>query len=324
MFSWVCPRCGRDNPPSLTECPRCKEQDAAQAAHAAQWQASQPVAVPQGPPVMVPQGPPAVAEQPAYAPPVYAPPAYTPAPEPPPQYAPPQQQQASPQPPPQPQYPQQQPPQYAQQQPPQYAPPPQQYSQPQYAHPPQYAPPQHAPQYGQPPKYTPPSATPAQPPTGRSFPTWLLTILFAFGILAAGAAFYYGYQRFVNKSGSAGFTGGEQPSSPTHSKASSPLQKYIEVVGIRLTTDAKKKPQAKFLVVNHASAEMNDLTVNVTLWASTSRSEEDSIGTFTFTVPNLSGYESKEMTAPFKTKLKIYELPDWQNATAEVQITSPQ
>jgi hypothetical protein len=29
------------------------------------------------------------------------------------------------------------------------------------------------------------------------------------------------------------------------------------------------------------------------------------------------------MTALLKTKLKPYEMPDWQNATAEVQITSP-
>ena len=33
---------------------------------------------------------------------------------------------------------------------------------------------------------------------------------------------------------------------------------------------------------------------------------------------------AKEMTEPLKTKLKPYELPDWQNATAEIQITSPQ
>jgi hypothetical protein len=30
------------------------------------------------------------------------------------------------------------------------------------------------------------------------------------------------------------------------------------------------------------------------------------------------------VVAPLATKLKPYELPDWQNASAEVQITSPQ
>jgi hypothetical protein len=33
--------------------------------------------------------------------------------------------------------------------------------------------------------------------------------------------------------------------------------------------------------------------------------------------------ESKELTAPLTTKLKIYELPDWQNVTTDVQITAP-
>ena len=105
-------------------------------------------------------------------------------------------------------------------------------------------------------------------------------------------------------------------------KPASPLQKYVEVVGLRLTQDAKKKPQAKFIVVNHGTAELNDLTANVTLWASTSRSEEDSVGTFTFKINSLGTNEAKEITTPLKTKLKMYELPDWQNLTAEVQLTS--
>jgi len=33
--------------------------------------------------------------------------------------------------------------------------------------------------------------------------------------------------------------------------------------------------------------------------------------------------ESKELTAPLNTKKKIYELPDWQNVTTDVQITAP-
>jgi hypothetical protein len=147
-------------------------------------------------------------------------------------------------------------------------------------------------------------------------------LLFAGVFLLVGFGIYYGYQRFSK--GGAGFSGGEPTAASTKPKATNPIQKYIEVVGIRLTTDAKKKPIAKFIVVNHASTEMVNLGANVTLWASTSRSEEDSVGSFTFNVPNIGPYESKEVSAPFKTKLKIYELPDWQNATAEVQITSPQ
>jgi len=45
-------------------------------------------------------------------------------------------------------------------------------------------------------------------------------------------------------------------------------------------------------------------------------------GTFTFTT-NLGPWESKDMSAPLNTKLKIYALPDWQNVNTDLQITSP-
>ena len=101
------------------------------------------------------------------------------------------------------------------------------------------------------------------------------------------------------------------------------LQKYVEVVGIRMITD-NKRPVAKFVVINHSGTEIDGLVANVTLWASTSRSEEDSVGSFNFRIDTIGPDESKELTEPLKTKLKMYELPDWQNATAEIQITAPQ
>ncbi len=144
-------------------------------------------------------------------------------------------------------------------------------------------------------------------------------IIFALAFLGLGSAIYYGWQRFSNKNTADGVA----PTPTARAKGTNPLQKYIEVVGIRLTQDARKKPLARFLVVNHGNAELPDLAGNVTLWASTARSEEDSVGTFTFKLPSLGANESREMTAPLTTKLKVYELPDWQNATADVQITSP-
>ena len=57
--------------------------------------------------------------------------------------------------------------------------------------------------------------------------------------------------------------------------------------------------------------------------SSTSRSEEDSIGSFNFKLPVLGPNSSKELTEPLKTKLKQYELPDWQNVNTELLITAP-
>jgi hypothetical protein len=281
MFSWICPRCGRENRPSDTECPNCKDLDAqAQAAAPPPFDARETVDIPppQRPPERPPAPPQAYTQAPAYAPPpVYA-------------------------------------------QPPQQAPPPYTHETPRYAPPPPPPPPRDPLRA---PLQHPESRRYAEAPPRRSgLPTWLLIILFAFAFIGLGAAVFYGYQRF-QKGGGAGFTGGETPANAPKPKGTSSLQKYIEVVGIRVTTDAKKKPEARFVVVNHAGTELNDLTASVTLWASTSRSEEDSVGTFTFKLPSISPNEAKEITTPLKTKLKIYEMPDWQNVTAEVQITSP-
>lgn len=146
-------------------------------------------------------------------------------------------------------------------------------------------------------------------------------VLFACAFLGIGAAVYFGIQHF-SRTNPAEKAGLENPANPSRAKVSNPLQKYVEVVGIRLVSD-KKKPAAKFIVVNHSNSEISDLSATVTLWASTSRSEEDSVASFTFRIPTIGPSQSKELTEPLKTKLKMYELPDWQDSNADVQITSP-
>jgi hypothetical protein len=80
MFTWICPQCGKEVPPSSSECPACAErrQQAAQA-------------------------PPPPQYQPAPPPPQQQPPYYPPQPQPQPQYQPPTPQQQAPYYPPQPQ-----------------------------------------------------------------------------------------------------------------------------------------------------------------------------------------------------------------------------
>lgn len=277
MFNWVCPRCGKDVPPSKTECPFC--------ANAPQAAPPQPV----GPP--------------------------------PPQYAPPQQYAAPPAAPWQP--PQAAPPPQAWQPPQQWAPP-----APPVAPPP---PPQQAawpPQAPPPPPlaYPPPPEHVAQapwPPQKHGPPAWLVGGGVAVGLLVVLGLAYYWLQPSAPKTVGADKALGEKAAAATvQEKVANPLQKYIEVVGIRLVTQ-DKKPVAKFVVVNHSSGELVGLEAQVTLWASTKRSEEDSVGAFAFKVGSIGPNSSQDVTAPLTTKLKPYELPDWQNLTAEVQITSP-
>jgi len=144
---------------------------------------------------------------------------------------------------------------------------------------------------------------------------------FAAALLLLGGGIYYFFLRAPAGS-SAEKAGLENPSNASHQKVSNPLQKYVEVVGVRMITE-DKKPVAKFVVVNHSATEIDGLAANVTLWASTSRSEEDSVGSFTFKLPEIGANDSVDLKAPLKTKKLMYELPDWQNTTAEIEITSP-
>ena len=117
----------------------------------------------------------------------------------------------------------------------------------------------------------------------------------------------------------------EKPVTATAGKGKThPLQKYIEIVGLRLTEENNKKAQARFVVVNHSGAEIADLAAHVTLSTRTAKSGDDPIGSFSFKIGSLGAYESKELNATVDTKLRVYELPDWQFLTQDIQITSPQ
>jgi hypothetical protein len=151
-------------------------------------------------------------------------------------------------------------------------------------------------------------------------PTWLLTVLFAFAFLGLGSGIYWlvGAARGTGAKPAAAV---ESPAAKPGAKTS-PYQKYIEISGVRFVEGAKKKPEVHFIVTNHSNADISGLGGNVTVWGRTRNSEEDAAGSFTFTT-DLKGFESKEVTAPLNTKLKIYELPDWQNVSTDVQITAP-
>jgi hypothetical protein len=153
-----------------------------------------------------------------------------------------------------------------------------------------------------------------------------MSIGFAVLFLAVGAAIFFGVKYFSG-SGEASASAPnavEKAGTPGGSSAqNNMLQKYVDVVGMRLIEDPKKKAEVRFVVVNHSGAEISDLAANVNLWARTAKSDEEAVGTFSFKMPSLGAYEAKEVSAPLNTKLKVYELPDWQNLVAEVQITSP-
>ena len=171
---------------------------------------------------------------------------------------------------------------------------------------------------------SPQAYTQARPRGGPNLPTWLLTVLFTFAFLGLVAGVYWavGYFRGGSSNAATPASNVESPAAKPGAKAS-PMQKYIEVSGIRFAEDAKKRLQVKFTLTNHSDADISGLAGNVTIWGRTQKSEEDAVGTFSFT-GDIGPQTSREFTAPLSTKLKVYELPDWQNVTTDLQITAPQ
>ncbi len=178
-----------------------------------------------------------------------------------------------------------------------------------------------APQAAPPPQYS-----YALPAPRQAIPAWLMTIVFAlaFGGLVGGVYFAIEKMRAPKDGSVAAAPEAKAPAAGAVAKGPHPLLKHIEIVGIRITEDAKKKTQVRFVIVNHSGAEITDLSGSVNLIARTAKAGEAPVGTLALKTPSLGPYESKEVTAALDTNLRAYELPDWQNVSVQVEITSPQ
>ena len=102
-----------------------------------------------------------------------------------------------------------------------------------------------------------------------------------------------------------------------------PLGKYLELSGYRLGEGGTGKLSVKFVVVNHSDADIGDLGLHVKLFTTADKPEDPAFVEFDAKVPSLGPKEVKDVDASASTKLKVYEIPDWQFIRAEVQITSP-
>jgi hypothetical protein len=102
-----------------------------------------------------------------------------------------------------------------------------------------------------------------------------------------------------------------------------PLAKYLELSGYRITETSPGKLSIKLAVVNHSEADIGDLTLKIRLVTTAAKPDDPPITEFEAKVPALGPQELKDVTATAATKLRIYELPDWQFIRAAVEITSP-
>jgi hypothetical protein len=102
-----------------------------------------------------------------------------------------------------------------------------------------------------------------------------------------------------------------------------PLTKYLEVVGFRLAEASPGKLKVTFGVVNHSQADMGDLALKIALTTTAAKPGDPPVTEFEAKVPGLGPQEMKDVTATAPTKLRIYELPDWQFLHATFEIISP-
>ena len=102
-----------------------------------------------------------------------------------------------------------------------------------------------------------------------------------------------------------------------------PAAKYIELVGFRVGEKGPGKLQIQFAVVNHSEADLGDLVLDVNLRTINDKAGDPPLCSFSTKVGAVGPEELKPVTALVPTKLRVYELPDWQFLKADFQITEP-
>jgi hypothetical protein len=116
------------------------------------------------------------------------------------------------------------------------------------------------------------------------------------------------------------------PAIPAHftaSNTSNPIAKYIELVGFRVSERSPGHLVVKFGVVNHSEADVGDVKMTVSLGTTAAKPGDPPLITFDAQVARLGPSELKDVSVEVPTKLRVYELPDWQFLKADLQINEP-
>jgi hypothetical protein len=107
------------------------------------------------------------------------------------------------------------------------------------------------------------------------------------------------------------------------STSKNPLAKYIELAGFRISESGAGKMKIRFAAINHSDADLGDLTVKIRLLTNVSKPGDEPITEFQAKIPSVGPEETKDVEASATTKLRLYELPDWQFLRYDFDIISP-
>lgn len=149
-------------------------------------------------------------------------------------------------------------------------------------------------------------------------PAWLAAVL-TLAVLGGGLFLLY---RYISSGRGGARTAGnaapfETPQAPV---SAHPFAKYLEVTGVRLLEGKDKKLMTRFVVVNHAPAELTGFRLRITLETSNAAPGDAVIAVVEASPGALPAYGVKDMEAPLVTPMRAYELPDWQFVRARVEI----
>jgi hypothetical protein len=168
----------------------------------------------------------------------------------------------------------------------------------------------------------------AIPPSKRGgTPGWVVSVFVMLLLLAAGLGTVFYLLPHTVADAKPSPTPAVAATGPVPTGGTSPLAKFVEVTGFRIVTsspdatkkDATKKSEVQYLIVNHSDADISDANVFVTLRSV--KPGQAPLCRFSFKVPSLGPFESKEMSSPIGNATRAISLPDWQEIRAEVQIS---
>lgn len=102
-----------------------------------------------------------------------------------------------------------------------------------------------------------------------------------------------------------------------------PYNKYLEICAFRVSEAKPGQLKVRFLVVNHSLADLGDLRLRIQLLTSKAAPEEPPLGELEAEVKALAPESFQEVAAVLPTRLKVYEIPDWQFLRAAFTVLSP-
>jgi hypothetical protein len=116
------------------------------------------------------------------------------------------------------------------------------------------------------------------------------------------------------------------PAVPAHftaSNTSNPVAKYLELVGLRIRERSPGHLVIQFGIVNHSEADIGDVKMTVNLSTTAAKPGDPPLISFPAVVSKLGPSDLKDVTVEVPTKMRVYELPDWQFLKADFEITEP-